>query len=182
DPAPYIYKPSDFGRTWTKIVEGLPATEPARAVREDPERTGLLFAGTERGVYISFDDGGHWQTLRRNLPLVPVHDLAIKEGDLIAATHGRSFWILDDIAPLRQFARATPREAMHLFKPSDAYRVDWGGGFQLPGNDAHPVGKNPPSGPMVYYSLKDKHRHVTTDILDARGRLIRSFSSRQDSL
>jgi len=153
-----------------------------RVVREDPVRRGLLFAGTERGVWVSFDDGASWGSLRRNLPIVPVHDLAIKEGDLVAATHGRSFWILDDIAPLRQLVRATPREAVHLFKPSDAYRVDWGGGFQLPGNEAHPVGKNPPSGPMIYYWLKDKDRHVTLDILDARGRLIRSFSSRQDSL
>src|SRR5690242_5968273 len=151
-------------------------------VREDPVRRGLLFAGTERGVWVSFDDGASWQTLRRNLPIVPVHDLAIKEGDLVAATHGRSFWILDDIAPLRQLARATPREAVHLFKPSDAYRVDWSGGFQLPASEAHPVGKNPPAGAMIYYWLKDKDRRVTLDILDGRGRLIRSFSSKQDSM
>jgi len=153
-----------------------------RVVREDPVRRGLLFAGTERGVWVSFDDGASWQTLRRNLPIVPVHDLAIKEGDLVAATHGRSFWILDDIAPLRQLVKATPREAMHLFKPSDAYRVDWSGGFQLPANEAHPVGKNPPAGAVIYYWLKDKDRRVTLDILDVRGRLIRSFSSRQDSI
>src|SRR5207245_833395 len=141
-----------------------------RVVREDPVRRGLLFAGTERGVWVSFDDGASWQTLRRNLPIVPVHDLALKEGDLVAATHGRSFWILDDIAPLRQLAKATPREAVHLFKPSDAYRVDWSGGFQLPANEAHPVGKNPPAGAMIYYWLKDKDRRVTLDILDASGR------------
>ena len=182
DWAPYILKTTDYGRTWKKIVNGIPATEFVRAVREDPVRQGLLFAGTERGVWVSFDDGASWQTLRRNLPMVPVHDLAIKDGDLVAATHGRSFWILDDISPLRQLVKATPREAAHLFKPRDAYRVYWDGGFQLPANEAHPVGKNPPSGVMIYYWLKDKDRRVTLDILDARGRLIRSFSSVQDSM
>jgi photosystem II stability/assembly factor-like uncharacterized protein len=182
DMAPYIWKTSDYGRSWSKIVSGIPATEFVRVVREDPVRRGLLFAGTERGVWVSFDDGGSWQTLRRNLPIVPVHDLAIKDGDLVAATHGRSFWILDDISPLRQLARATPGEAAHLFKPRDAYRVDWGGLFGASGTDAHPVGKNPPSGAMIYYWLKDKNQDVTLAILDARGRLIRSFSSRQDSI
>ena len=182
DMAPYIWKTTDYGRTWTRIVSGIPATEFVRVVREDPVRRGLLFAGTERGVWVSFDDGASWQSLRRNLPIVPVHDLAIKEGDLIAATHGRSFWILDDVAPLRQLAPGTPGEAAHLFKPRDAYRVDWGGGFGGGGTDAHPVGKNPPSGAMVYYWLKDQNQDVTLDILDARGRLVRSFSSRQDSI
>src|SRR5437773_947552 len=119
DMAPYIYKTTDFGKTWTKIVDGLPATEPARTVREDPVRAGLLFAGTERGVFVSFDDGGHWQTLRRNLPIVPVHDLAIKDGDLIAATHGRSFWIMDNISPLRQFADSMLAGPAHLYRPTD---------------------------------------------------------------
>jgi photosystem II stability/assembly factor-like uncharacterized protein len=182
DWAPYIWKTTDYGRTWTKIVNGIPATEFVRVVREDPVRRGLLFAGTERGAWVSFDDGAHWQSLRRNLPIVPVHDLKIKDEDLIAATHGRSFWILDDISPLRQLAKATPREAVHLYKPRDAYRVDWSGGFQFPPNEAHPVGKNPPAGAMIYYWLKDKDKRVTLDILDARGRLIRSFSSRPDSI
>ncbi|HEX4574269.1 MAG TPA: glycosyl hydrolase, partial [Gemmatimonadales bacterium] len=181
DLAPYIWKTTDYGRSWVKLVTGLPATEFVRVVREDPVRRGLLFAGTERGVWVSFDDGAHWQTLRRNLPFVPVHDLAIKEGDLVAATHGRSFWILDDVSPLRQLARTTPSEPAHLFKPRDAYRVDWGGGAPA-GTDAHPVGKNPPSGPMIYYWLKDKQAEVTLDILDPRGRVIRSFSSKQDSI
>ena len=181
DPAPYIYKTSDFGRTWTKIVEGLPATEPARTVREDPERAGLLFAGTVRGVYVSFDDGGHWQSLRRNLSLVPVHDLAIKEGDLIAATHGRSFWILDDIAPLRQLADSALAGDAHLYRPRDAYRVDWGGGSGSD-NAAHPVGKNPPSGATIYYWLKAGGQEVTLDVLDSTGQVIRSFTSLQDSM
>jgi len=120
--------------------------------------------------------------LRRNLPIVPVHDLVIKEGDLVVATHGRSFWILDDISPLRELVRATPREAAHLFKPRDAYRVDWSGGFSFPSNEAHPVGKNPPNGAMIYYWLKDKDQRLTLDILDAAGHVIRSFTSRADSL
>jgi len=182
DMAPYIWKTADYGRSWTRIVSGIPATEFVRVVREDPVRRGLLFAGTERGVWVSFDDGAAWQTLRRNLPIVPVHDLAIKEGDLIAATHGRSFWILDDISPLRQLTPRTPGEAAHLLKPRDAYRVDWSGGFSVPANDAHPVGKNPPTGAMIYYWLKDKDQDITLAVLDARGRVIRSFSSKPDSL
>jgi photosystem II stability/assembly factor-like uncharacterized protein len=179
DPAPYIYKTTDYGRTWTKIVEGIPAGEFVRTVREDPERAGLLFAGTERGVYVSFDDGGHWQSLRRNLPPVPVHDLAIKLGDLIAATHGRSFWILDDITPLRQLADTALAGDAHLFRPRDAFRVDWGGGSE---NAAHPVGKNPPSGATVYYWLKTGGQEVMVDVLDSAGQVIRSFSSAQDSM
>jgi photosystem II stability/assembly factor-like uncharacterized protein len=182
DMAPYVYKTTDYGRTWRKIVRGIPATEFVRVVREDPVRRGLLFAGTERGVWVSFDDGASWQSLRLNLPIVPVHDLAIKEGDLVAATHGRSFWILDDISPLRQLSRAVPTARAHLFKPRDAYRVDWSGGFFAEGTDAHPVGKNPPSGAMIYYWLKDKDQEVKLDILDAAGRLIQSFTSKPDSL
>ncbi|PYP97320.1 MAG: glycosyl hydrolase [Gemmatimonadetes bacterium] len=182
DRAPYIYRTTDYGRTWKKIVTGIPATEFVRMVREDPVRRGLLFAGTEHGVWVSFDDGANWQSLRRNLPIVPVHDLTIKEGDLVAATHGRSFWILDDISPLRELAHATPREAAHLVKPRDAYRVDWSGGFGFPPNEAHPVGKNPPTGAMIYYWLKDKDQRVTLDILDAGGRVVRSFTSKADSI
>jgi len=182
DRAPYIYRTTDYGKTWKKLVNGIPATDFVRVVREDPVRRGLLFAGTEHGVWVSFDDGAHWESLRRNLPIVPVHDLVIKEGDLVAATHGRSFWILDDISPLRELVRATPREAAHLFKPRDAYRVDWSGGFTFPPNEAHPIGKNPPNGAMIYYWLKDKDQRVTLDILDAGGRVVRSFTSRPDSL
>ncbi len=181
DPAPTIYKTTDSGHSWTKIVDGIPATEFVRVVREDPERPGLLFAGTERGVYVSFDDGTHWQTLRRNLPIVPVHDLAIKDGDLIAATHGRSFWILDDITPLRQLADSALAGEAHLFRPRDAIRVDWGGGFGFPANAAHPVGKNPPSGAMIYYWIKTAGTEATLDVLDSTGQVIRSFTSLQDS-
>ena len=180
DDAPYIWKTTDFGKTWSRIDAGLPAKEFVRVVREDPVRRGLLFAGTERGVWVSFDDGGHWQTLRRNLPIVPVHDLVIKEGDLVAATHGRSFWILDDIAPLRQFGPAVLDQALHVVAPREAYRVEWGGGNK--GHlDAYPVGANPPTGPMLYFWLKQNEPRVALEILDARGGLIVRYDNRQDS-
>ena len=182
DEAPYIYKTTDFGHTWTKLVGGIPPTEFVRSVREDPVRRGLLFASTERGVYVSFNDGGLWQSLRRNLPIVPVHDLAIKDGDLIAATHGRSFWILDDISPLEQLADSALQGAAHLYRPRPAYRVDWGGGSGFGENAAHPVGKNPPTGAMVYYWLKTAGQSITLDVLDSSGAVIRSFSNGQDSL
>ncbi len=179
DMTPIILKTSDYGRTWSRIAAGIPATEFVRTVREDPARRGLLFAGTERGVWVSFDDGGHWQSLRRNLPIVPVHDLALKDGDLIAATHGRSFWILDDISPLESLSPTLIAEDAHLFKPRDAYRVDWGAA-DAPA--AHPVGKNPASGAIVYYWLKAAHQEVTLTVLDSAGGVIRRFTSRQDSL
>ena len=180
DDAPYIYKTTDFGKTWTRIDTGLPANEFVRVVREDPVRRGLLFAGTERGVWMSFDDGGHWETLRRNLPIVPVHDLVIKEGDLVAATHGRSFWILDDISALRQFQPAVLAEPLHVVTPRDAYRVEWGGSNK--GHlDAYPVGANPPTGPMLYFWLKQNEPRVTLEILDAHGALIVRYDNHQDS-
>ena len=182
DEAPYIYKTTDYGKTWTKLVSGIPATEFARSVREDPVRRGLLFASTERGVYVSFSDGALWQSLRRNLPIVPVHDLAIKDGDLIAATHGRSFWILDDISPLEQLADSSLAASGHLYRPRSPYRVDWGQSGGFGDNAAHPVGKNPPSGAVIYYSLKSANQTITLDVLDSGGTVIRSFSSTQDSL
>ena len=179
DWTPIILRTTDYGRSWTRIVAGIPAAEFVRVVREDAAKRGLLFAGTERGVWVSFDDGGHWQTLRRNLPIVPVHDLALKDGDLIAATHGRSFWILDDITPLESLTPALVQEDAHLFPVRDAYRVDWGGS-DAPA--AHPVGANPKSGAVVYYWLKTAGQPVTLTVLDSAGREIRRLTSRQDSL
>ncbi|HEU4642198.1 MAG TPA: glycosyl hydrolase [Gemmatimonadaceae bacterium] len=180
DQEPYLYRTTDYGKTWTRIDAGIPREEFTRVIREDPVRKGLLFAGTERGVWVSFDDGAHWQSLRRDLPLVPVHDLAVKDGDLIAATHGRSFWILDDISPLEQLGAAVAQAPAHLFKPRDAYRASWGGGF---GGDrgAHPEGKNPASGAVIYYTLAKPHQEVTLEFLDATGNVIRKFSSLLDS-
>jgi photosystem II stability/assembly factor-like uncharacterized protein len=180
DMAPFIWKTTDFGKSWKRIDGGLPPTEFVRVVREDPVRKGMLFAGTERGVWVSFDDGASWKSLRRNLPIVPVHDLAIKDGDLVAATHGRGFWILDDISPLRQMSERTASAPAHLFKPKDAWRVIWGNPEEP--DAARPVGMNPPDGAMLYYSLAEPHQLVTVDILDARHHLIRTFSSVQDSL
>lgn len=183
DQRPYVYKTSDFGKHWSPIVSGIPAGEFVRVIREDPERRGLLYAGTERGVWVSFDDGASWQSLRRNLPPVPVHDLAVKNGDLVAATHGRGFWILDDISPLRQLAPEIVRGDAHLFAPERVYRASFSGG---PTNGAQhdagpPRAANPPSGALVYYWLKDAHEPVKLDFLDASGVVVRSFTSKTDS-
>jgi photosystem II stability/assembly factor-like uncharacterized protein len=181
DMRPYLLKTTDYGRTWTPITTGIPETEFTRVIREDPVRRGMLFAGTERSVYVSFDDGAHWQSLRRNLPLVPVHDLAIAEGDLIAATHGRSFWILDDISALRQMTPTITQSAVHLFTPRKVYRATFFGGADAGAAGHPPRAANPPSGAMVYYWLKSPGQKVTLDFLDAKGSVIRSFTSEQDS-
>ena len=178
DNQPYLFKTTDFGKTWTRIDAGINRGDFTRVIREDPERRGLLYVGTERGVWVSFDDGAGWQPLQRNLPPVPVHDLAVKDGDLIAATHGRSFWIMDDISPLRQLSREVAAEPAHLFEPRDAYRVSWGGGF---GGGDGPSGKNPPSGAVVYFTLGEAKQKVKLEFLDGRGKVIRSFSSELDS-
>jgi photosystem II stability/assembly factor-like uncharacterized protein len=179
DWTPIILRTTDYGRSWTRIVAGIPAEEFVRVVREDPAKRGLLFAGTERGVWLSFDDGAHWQSFRRNLPIVPVHDLVFKDGDVVVATHGRSFWVLDDITPLESLTPALVQEDAHLFPVRDAYRVDWGGA-DAPA--AHPVGANPKSGAVVYYWLKAAGQPVTLTVLDSVGHEIRRFTSRQDSL
>jgi photosystem II stability/assembly factor-like uncharacterized protein len=178
DMTPYLYKTTDYGKTWKRIITGIGRNDYARVLREDPVRPGLLYAGTERGVYVSFDDGTNWQRLQLNLPLVPVHDLAVKEGDLVAATHGRSFWIMDDLSALRQITPAIATSPSHLFQPRDAYRVQWGGGSS---QSAKPTGANPASGAVVYYWLQQPNRTVTMEFLDAKGAVIRRFTSRQDS-
>jgi hypothetical protein len=183
DKRPLLFKTTDCGKTWTKIVSGIPETEFTRAIREDPVKRGLLFAGTERGLWVSFDDGGRWQSLQRNLPPAPVHDMTIKEGDLIAATHARGFYVMDDISTLRQLTPAIVAKSAHLFKPRDAYRIDWGGGFGGGGggNAGIPTGANPPSGATIYYHVDKPNQLVTLDFLDAQGALIRSFTSNPDS-
>jgi hypothetical protein len=162
DKSPIIYKTTDYGKTWEKIVKGIAPDHFLRVVREDPVRRGLLFAGTERGVYVSFDDGRNWASLRRNLPLVPVHDIKIKDRDLIAGTHGRSFWVLDDITALRQLSAEIPTKVAHLFKPNDANRSDFSGGFfaQLMAlfGGGGGIGTNPPGGALVQYYLKDANQ------------------------
>jgi photosystem II stability/assembly factor-like uncharacterized protein len=181
DFTPYIYRTSDYGRTWTRITSGIPAGHFIRVVREDRARRGLLYAGGEFGVYVSFDEGASWQSLRRNLPVVPVHDLMVVQNDLAAATHGRSFWILDDLTPLRQLADSIARKDWHLFRPRDAYRLQ-GGGFGG-GGGAGNVGRNPPSGAVAYFYLKEKPdstASIKLEILDSAGTVIRSFTTRRE--
>ena len=180
DNQPLFYKTTDYGKTWTKIINGIKADHFARTIREDPVRRGLLFAGTERGVYVSFDDGQDWQWLRKNLPLVPVHDIAIRDNDVILATHGRSFWVMDDISALRQYTPAIAEKPAHLFKPVDAYRTQWSGGFGGGRGGASQVGANPQSGAVVYYTLKSPNQKVTLDFMDAKGTVIQSYTSEMD--
>ena len=189
DMKPYLWKTINYGQTWSRIDAGITATEFTRAIREDPEKQGLLYVGTERGVWVSPNDGASWQKLVLNLPIVPVHDLVVKEGDLIAATHGRSFWVLDDLSPLRQLTPAVTTKDAHLFRPRDAYRVSFGsgrrgGGAAAPnaGPPVRPVATSPAGGPMVFYWLKRPNRTVTLEFLDANGAMIRSLTSRQDSV
>ena len=179
DYRPHIFKTSDYGKSWTQITSGLPDNGYAHAVREDPKRKGMLFAGTENGVYVSFDDGAHWQSLRLNLPTTPIHDLTVKDSDLIVATHGRAFWILDDISPLRQMTATTASEEAHLYEPVPAVRFR-GPGFTLPATV--PVGANPPNGAVIDYFLKTapkEKEEVTLEILDAQGKLVRKYSSKK---
>ncbi len=175
---PHIYRTHDGGKTWTEIVHGIPDGAPVNAVRGDPERKGLLFAGTEREVFVSFDDGDHWQTLRLNMPATSVRDLIVKGDDLVAATHGRGFWILDDIAPLRQLdARALAADAV-LFKPEDAYRVRWSMNTDTPLPPDEPAGQNPPDGAVIDYYLKAApSTTLTLEVLDGAGALVRRYSS-----
>ena len=172
---PYLYKTSDYGKTWKKITAGIPDGAFTRVIREDPNRRGLLYAGTETGMYLSLDDGESWQSLQLNLPVVPITDLAVhkREKDLVVATQGRSFYILDDLAVLHQMSDAARADA-YLFKPEDAYRMP-GGGFNFPGAT---TGQNPPAGAVIYYHLKEKPKDVTLEILDGSGKLIRKFTAR----
>jgi len=176
---PYLYKTSDYGKTWKKIINGIPDNAFTRVIREDPNHRGLLFAGTETGIYASFDDGANWQSLQLNLPIVPVTDLAFhkKERDLVVATQGRAFWVLDDLPMLYQMADASKTD-VYLFKPEDSYRMPGGGGGGG-GRGGGAVGQNPPNGAVIYYYLKNKPSgEVTMEILDAAGKTVKKFSSK----
>jgi photosystem II stability/assembly factor-like uncharacterized protein len=164
DSAPYVFKTTDFGKSWKTLVNGLPANDYVHAVRIDPQHLGLLFAGTEAGVYISFDDGEHWQSLQLNLPVSPVNDLVVKNKDLVVATHGRSFWVLDDITPLEQYSDSIPQEEAHLFTPAPANHTVFRGSFF--GGGAH-TGKNPPAGAVIDYWLKTALKKPDADKKDS---------------
>jgi photosystem II stability/assembly factor-like uncharacterized protein len=178
DEHPYIYRTHDGGKTWTSITTGLPDIGPVDTVREDPVRKGLLFAGTENSVWVSFDDGDHWQSLQLNLPHTSMRDLWIHDDDLIVATHGRSFWILDDIAPLREVAKLSGANEAHLFTPAPAFRIQRDNYTDTPLPPDEPAGANPPDGAVIdYYLAHATPTSLTLEILDARGQLVRKFSS-----
>jgi photosystem II stability/assembly factor-like uncharacterized protein len=209
DTRPYLFKTGDYGATWKRITSGLPETEFTRVIREDPNRRGLLYAGTETGVWVSLDDGGAWQRLRGNLPVAPVHDLIVKDTDLVVATHGRAFWILDDLTPLHQVAAAGPDDVQlfaprptvrwrayrgHGMKPGPGREI----GYRMVGSIGYAyrlveaptgekkerpldAGENPPNGVIVHYWLPEKPAgDVTLAFLDTEGREIRSFTSRRE--
>jgi len=178
DLRPHIYRTHDGGRTWQEIVAGLPDNDPINAVREDPVRKGLLFAGSETAVYVSFDDGNHWQSLRQNMPATSIRDLVIKDDDLVVGTHGRSFWILDDITPLRQLTPPLANAETVLYKPQRTYRVRWNMNPDTPLPPEEPAGQNPPDGAVINYYLQGKaSQPITLDIADAAGKRVRRYSS-----
>ena len=177
DMHPHIYKTHNGGVSWTAIDAGLP-DGPINVIREDPKRKGLLLAGSERNVWISFDDGGHWASLRLNMPATSIRDLVFKDADVVVGTHGRSFWILDDIAPLREMGPATAAQDAVLYKPDPAIRVRWNMNPDTPLPGDEPAGENPPDGAVIDYYLKgDAMAPVTLEIADAAGRVLRRFSS-----
>jgi photosystem II stability/assembly factor-like uncharacterized protein len=174
DMKPHIYRTKDGGKTWKNITKGLP-NDPINVVREDPNQRGLLFAGSERAVYVSFDDGENWQSLRLNMPATSIRDLVIKDDDIVVGTHGRSFWILDDITPLRQTG---PSVFSTLFAPQTATRVRWSMYTDTPLPQEEPAGENPPDGAIINYMLKEKAQsEVVLEIFNATGQSIRRFSS-----
>ena len=179
DIVPYIYRTHDFGTTWVRLNAGLPIGAYVRSVRQDPVKKGLLFAGTELGVYFSTNDGDSWQPLQLNLPASPVHDLVVKDNDLVVATHGRAFWILDDISPLRQLTDEIKSATAHLFQPSTAMRIRASTHGDTPLPPEEPAGENPPTGAIFYYYLKSAAQvGVKLEVLDANGKIVRSYFSK----
>jgi photosystem II stability/assembly factor-like uncharacterized protein len=177
DYKPYLFKTKDYGKTWSKIVDGIDVSHFTRVVRTDPKRAGLLYAGTESGMYISFDDGSSWKPFQLNLPLVPVTDLTIKNDNLIAATQGRSFWIIDDLTPLHQLNETVSKNAVHLFKPMPSYRMP-GGQRKTP---SKLEGQNHPGGVMIHFLVSDTTNiKASLEILETDGKLIKKFTTKPD--
>jgi hypothetical protein len=177
DLKPHIYRTHDGGATWKETVSGLP-DGPVNAVREDAVRKGLLFAATELAVYVSFNDGDEWGPLRLNMPATSVRDLVVHDRDLVVGTHGRGFWILDDMAPLRELSAEIAAAPAHLFAPSPAYRYPRNTNSDTPLPPEEPAGKNPPDGAILYYNLKSAaSAAVVLEISDGTGKLVRRFSS-----
>ena len=177
DMKPHIYKTNNGGKTWKEIVNGLP-NGPINVVREDPIRKGLLFAGSETAVYVSFDQGEHWQSLRLNMPATSIRDLVIKDDDLVIGTHGRSFWILDDISPLRLMSPKLTAEKAILFKPQNAYRVRWNTYTDTPVPQEEPAGENPPDGAIINYYLDEKATNtISLEIANSKGEVVRKYTS-----
>ncbi|MEP6591714.1 MAG: glycoside hydrolase [Gemmatimonadota bacterium] len=183
DLRPHLYRTHDGGTSWTQITNGIPDGETVNAVREDPVRKGLLYAATERTVYGSLDDGDHWFSLRNNLPITSIRDIVVKDNDLVIGTHGRGFWILDDVTPLRQATPAVGAKAMYLFAPASAWRVRWNMNTDTPLPPDEPAGENPPDGAIVDYWLNSAAAApVTLEILDGRGRVVRRYASSDTAL
>ena len=178
DMHPYAYRTTDGGKTWKLITNGLPANEPINVVREDPNRKGLLYAGSENAVYVSFDDGENWQSLRLNMPATSVRDLVIKDDDLVIGTHGRGFWILDNLTPIRQLNTGNSSSSTLLFKPQTAMRIRWNMNTDTPIPPEEPAGQNPPDGAVLdYYLQSNATGEVILEIKDVSGKIIRKFSS-----
>jgi len=178
DAHPYIYRTRDAGATWQAIVQGLPDTAIARVVREDPVRKDLVYCGTERGVYVSFDAGDHWQSLQLNLPASSMRDMVVHGDDLVLATYGRALWILDDVTPLRQIGRGDAPGDVRLLKPAPAMRARWDVNGDTPLPIETPTALNPPEGAILdYYLPSTQAGEVTLTISDARGRVVRTYTS-----
>ena len=184
DFTPFAYKSNDYGKTWTKIVSGIPYGACVRVVREDDKRKGLLYAGTETGLYISYDDGASWTNFQRNLPVTPIADLKVHQNNLIAATQGRSFWVLDELQAIRSFD-ASSTGKLSLFNIPDAYRVSGYSIFDSNGEEKskYPVttGANPSTGAVIYYQLPDSVKSIAIDVKNQAGQLVRSFSNKPKS-
>jgi hypothetical protein len=174
---PHIYKTSDGGVSWKEIVNGLP-NDPINSVKEDPNTKGLLFAGSETAVYVSFDDGENWQSLRLNMPATSIRDLVIKDDDIVVGTHGRSFWILDNITSLRQLVNKAKQKENIFYKPQTAMRIRWNNNTDSPVPQEEPAGENPPDGAIIdYYLSENANDVVTLQIKDEKNNVIRTFRS-----